>query len=214
MTAYLITLSPKRKTPSEVGQSKSLRRWRTDCNQLESPASRGVSIARRTSRSANVFLLRQGKQGHAILGYGHVAALPKDKTSRMTVVEFEGLVDPMLSAVYATADELETITDHGKLWRTQSSGIGLPTHVANQLEALVVGRAEKQARRLPVAELEKVTPEHIWNAVQKLTAGYADHDFAPSTDYDLIADDDSRLAPEGCIWSCCDRSIGSEGSAK
>lgn len=51
----------------------------------------------------------------------------------------------------------------------------------------------RSQERLPTETLEKITPEHIWNAVQMLLDGYTDHNFAASTDYDLIAEGDVRL---------------------
>lgn len=53
-----------------------------------------------------------------------------------------------------------------------------------------------QNERLPAETLNKVTPEFIWNAVQKLKNGEVAHLFSPSTDYDLIADDGRRFPPK------------------
>ncbi|MGM9489769.1 HNH endonuclease [Ideonella sp. YS5] len=50
--------------------------------------------------------------------------------------------------------------------------------------------------RLPVAVLNKATPQHVWWAVQALLAGQAQHVFGESTDYDLITDDGQRLPPK------------------
>jgi 5-methylcytosine-specific restriction protein A len=50
--------------------------------------------------------------------------------------------------------------------------------------------------RLPVEQLNNVTAEHVWLAVEKFVAGNVVHAFGPSTDYDLIADDGSRHPPK------------------
>ena len=55
----------------------------------------------------------------------------------------------------------------------------------------------RSQERLPIDTLEQITPEHIWSAgFTMLLDGYTDHQFAPSTDYDLIAKDGARLPPK------------------
>jgi 5-methylcytosine-specific restriction protein A len=51
-------------------------------------------------------------------------------------------------------------------------------------------------QRLPASEFDKLRPEHIWEAGQLLIAGYADHPFSPSTDYDVVTDEGNRLPPK------------------
>jgi hypothetical protein len=50
--------------------------------------------------------------------------------------------------------------------------------------------------RLSASTLAEVTPEFIWWAVQELLDGASMEPFGPSTDYDLIADDDIKLPPK------------------
>lgn len=72
---------------------------------------------------------------------------------------------------------------------------------------------EKDTRsqeRLPADVLDRVTPEHIWNAVQMLLRGYTDHQFAPSTDYDLIADEGQRLPPKAVFGVAAKLALGFE----
>jgi 5-methylcytosine-specific restriction protein A len=54
----------------------------------------------------------------------------------------------------------------------------------------------RSADRLPADQLERVTAEHVWQAVQKLLAGYSNHSFGSSTDYDLVAEGGIRLPPK------------------
>ena len=145
MIAYLITFRPQTENPEQGWPVEKLaalaRRVKKQGSARETwrfNRKKGVKVGER------VFLLRQGKQGHAILGYGRVAALPNEK--RMAVVKFEGLADPLSRPVYATANELHRMTGQDKLWRTRSSGITLPEDVAERLENLVIGRTEIQVR--------------------------------------------------------------------
>jgi hypothetical protein len=54
----------------------------------------------------------------------------------------------------------------------------------------------RSRKRLPAALLQKVTPKHVWTAVQKLLGGHQVEPFGQSTDFDLIADDGQRLPPK------------------
>ena len=62
--------------------------------------------------------------------------------------------------------------------------------------------------RLPVGELRKVTPEHIWNAVQALLCGAEAEGYGPSTDYDLIVDGGARLAPKQVFGLAATSALG------
>ncbi|MCO8309660.1 HNH endonuclease [Pseudomonas mandelii] len=57
-------------------------------------------------------------------------------------------------------------------------------------------------------DLRKVTSEHIWSAVQALLIGQAADGYAPSTDYDLIADDGVRLAPKQVFGLAATSALG------
>ncbi len=64
--------------------------------------------------------------------------------------------------------------------------------------------------RLPASELNKVRPEHIWEAVQLLIADYIDHPFAPSTDYDVVTDEGYRLPPKAVFGIAAKLALGFE----
>jgi hypothetical protein len=68
--------------------------------------------------------------------------------------------------------------------------------------------AQTVSQRLPVSELSKVRAEHIWNAVQLLLAGYKDHSFAPSTDYDVVTEEGSRLPPKAVFGIAATEALG------
>ena len=88
-----------------------------------------------------VYLVQQGKNGHAILGYGRVAAGPVKASPRRVPIDFEALVDPRTGQAFASHDELHAITTSKGVWDTNASGIRLPEPVERQLESLVIGRA-------------------------------------------------------------------------
>lgn len=93
----------------------------------------GVKVGER------VFVVRQGRAGHAIIGYGKVAEIPK-RNDGYTAVSFDILLNPTSSSVLATEDELHAITTKRGVWNTMASGIALSSDVASRLESLVVNR--------------------------------------------------------------------------
>lgn len=139
MAAYLITFKPASENPERGWPEESL------AALAEQVRAHGVAkepwrFNRKTDVDVGerVFLVRQGRKGHAILGFGRVAS--DQHNDRMRDVEFEALVNPYSNTVFATADELHSIQGGKNYWRTQSSGVKLPDDVAAQLETLVVGR--------------------------------------------------------------------------
>lgn len=139
MAAYLITFKPASENPERGWPEESL------AALAEQVRTNGVAKEPwRFNRKSDVaigervFLVRQGRKGHAILGFGRVAS--RQHNDRMRDVEFDALVNPFSNTVFATADELHSIKDSEKYWRTQSSGIRLPDEIAAQLEAFIVGR--------------------------------------------------------------------------
>jgi hypothetical protein len=72
------------------------------------------------------------------------------------------------------------------------------------------GLPSEQKQRFLTAQLNKVRPEHVWDAVQLLIAGYADHRFAPSTDYDVVTDEGSRLPPKAVFGVAVMLALGME----
>jgi hypothetical protein len=68
--------------------------------------------------------------------------------------------------------------------------------IAHALGAIASSIDLRSQQRLPADDLNKVTAEHIWNAIQLLQGGHTDHVFGESTDFDLVADDGTRLPPK------------------
>jgi 5-methylcytosine-specific restriction protein A len=141
MTSYLICWKPATENtakgwPEEklVALFDGLQKSGTAQEPWRFSRRKGVAVGER------VFLLRQGRRGQAILGYGRVAALPKENDDQ-TTVSFELLVNPRSKSVLATQQELQSIVAGPGVWNTQASGIALTEEVASQLEKLVVGRS-------------------------------------------------------------------------
>jgi hypothetical protein len=84
---------------------------------------------------------------------------------------------------------------------------------AGALASLLGGRAAqgdfRSLDRLPAETLNKATPEFVYQAVQLLLGGKVDHPFGPSTDYDLIADDGTRLPPKAVFGIALSLALGS-----
>jgi len=71
-------------------------------------------------------------------------------------------------------------------------------------------RDTRSQERLPVELFDRVSPEHIWNAIQMLLDGFADHQFADSTDYDLLASGGTRLPPKAVFGVAAKLALGFE----
>jgi 5-methylcytosine-specific restriction protein A len=140
MTSYLIAWKPQSENkdkgwPEEElnALARTLRRTGRALEPWRFRRKRGVQIGER------VFLVRQGKRGHAVLGYGTVAG-PIDQPDGFTTVSFQALMDTRSREVLATAEELHEISQSRAIWGSMSSGIVLPDDIAAALEKLVVGR--------------------------------------------------------------------------
>jgi len=142
MKSFLITFKPstenrERGWPLQELQ-KLVRRFRAGERVEEEWRFRNYKAA---SLGDRVFLLRQGKGGPVIIGYGRVAGKPeKDEEAWCVTIRFESIVDPSLE-VLANRDELLAMDGGVTAWRTQSSGVQLKERLASELEGLVVGRS-------------------------------------------------------------------------
>lgn len=80
--------------------------------------------------------------------------------------------------------------------------------IAHVLGAIASSVDVRSQQRLPAEGLNKVTPEHIWNAIQLLLRGHTDHAFGESTDFDLVADDGNRLPPKAVFGIAATQALG------
>lgn len=82
------------------------------------------------------------------------------------------------------------------------------TRIAHALGATASSIDLRSQQRLTAKDLNKVSPEHIWNAIQLLQGGHTDHVFGESTDFDLVADDGSRLPPKAVFGLAATQALG------
>lgn len=97
--------------------------------------------------------------------------------------------------------------------RTKRIRIRLLTRLAVPDLARVIGASEnhddaKRNKRLPAELLNSVSADHVWSAVQKFMKGYKDNRYGPSSEYDLIADDGSRLPPKAVFGLAATEALG------
>lgn len=100
----------------------------------------------KASEDDRVFLLLQGKQGPAIIGYGRTSGRPyKDskKDKWMVTVRFESLIDPSKEAPLANKKDLFLVKDKNHPWYTQHSGREISDDIAAELERLLVFKVGK-----------------------------------------------------------------------
>jgi 5-methylcytosine-specific restriction protein A len=149
--AYLITWKPLSENKEKGWPEESLKKL---YDQLR--VSGGALEAWRFSRQKGVqpgqrvYLVRQGRKGHALLGFGHVTEANEPIGGGTTLISFEALVNPMSNKVFATQDELHAITSRPGIWNTQASGILLPPNVA-------VALAELAKRATPIDDQQSTT---------------------------------------------------------
>lgn len=65
-------------------------------------------------------------------------------------------------------------------------------------------------QRLPASVLRQVTAEHIWRAVERLRIEQPAHPFGPSTDFDVLLDDGTRLPPKAVFGLAATEALGYE----
>ena len=64
--------------------------------------------------------------------------------------------------------------------------------------------------RLSVAELNRVSADHIWHAVQRLLFSSVEHPFGESKKFDVITDDGSRFPPKVVFGLAASEVLGFE----
>src|SRR5690606_37413164 len=91
--------------------------------------------------------------------------------------------------------------------------VRVPGASARDLREMVTARVRpatlgKRAERLPVDQLQRIRPAHIHRAVARLLAGEDAPNFADSRDYDLVAQDGTRLAPKKVFGLAIEEALG------
>jgi hypothetical protein len=120
-------------------------------------------------------------------------------------------VSRMASRMQAIGRGATSKSGHGnstKRIRLQLAADVLSNGILSALGAIPARRDFRSEERLPVFELEKVTPEHLFVAVERLLGGHTDHGFGGSTDYDVLLEDGSRLAPKAVFGLAASDALG------
>jgi hypothetical protein len=73
-----------------------------------------------------------------------------------------------------------------------------------------ITRDARRRERLPAEMLNRVKTQHVKEAVRMLLDGHTDHQFGPSTDYDLIVGADVRLPPKAVFGVAATLALGFE----
>lgn len=144
MSSFLITFKPASENRDRGWPLEKLERLVVRLNDGEEVVEdwrfrnrKDVSVGDR------VFLLRQGKGGPAIIGYGKTAGPPKNEDGHWQVpIHFERLVDSTRE-VFASKNDLAMSQGAASTWRAESSGIRLRDAIAAELESLIVGSSAK-----------------------------------------------------------------------
>jgi len=163
MPAYLISWKPASEN-KEYGWPEEELIALADRLRTTGVAQEGWSFLRHEDVKVGerVFLLRQGKRGQGILGYGEIAKLPKPSEEN-TLVSFDVLLSPRSKTVLATEGELHALADPKKVWNARASGTRLPPEIAAALEELVVDRD-------PVPDTGKAGPSRMDWSPEELRA--------------------------------------------
>jgi 5-methylcytosine-specific restriction protein A len=120
-------------------------------------------------------------------------------------------VSRMASRMQAVGRGAISKSDHGnstKRIRLQLAADILSEGILATIKSIPARKDFRSEERLPVSELEKVTPEHLFVAVQRLLEGHTDHGFGDSTDYDVLFEDGSRLAPKAVFGLAASEALG------
>jgi hypothetical protein len=82
------------------------------------------------------------------------------------------------------------------------------SEIAKVLGGIPANKDLRSMDRLPAEELERVTAEHVWNAVQRLLAGDNDDGFGQSTDFDLLTNSGTRLPLKAVFGIAASEALG------
>lgn len=145
-----------------------------------------------------------------------VQGIPLHLRQVLSPKELDTPIDQLFTKVSAS---MKTIGQAGNMaGKTSGNGtrklridlvIEMPEpQIAGLLGGALVKKDVRSLDRLPATDLEKITAEHVWRAVQALLAGSVAHGFGPSTDFDLLADNGIRLPPKAVFGIAASDALG------
>lgn len=169
MPSYLITWKPTTENPEKGWPLEALQSL---ARRIKAKGGAVEPWRFQSHRSAKVgdrvFVLRQGRAGPAIIGYGRLDSDPVNKNGWVVEVRLEQLVDPTVELL-ATAAELKAITTAKRVWGTQASGVSIADNLAVLLVRLVVGRVPVPVN-VPPAEKKGATRNPSWTRDELILA--------------------------------------------
>lgn len=171
------------------------------------------------ARGLRLLLQRLTKAGHRVqkawVDSSRVQAIPiADRTildHRDAAASSAEQVSRMASRMQAIGRDVGSKSDHGnstKRIRLQLATGALRDVLLSVIRSVPAEQDSRSEERLPVSELEKVTPEHLFIAVRRLLSNDIDHDFGDSTDYDVLLEDGSRLPPKAVFGLAASEALG------
>jgi 5-methylcytosine-specific restriction protein A len=123
------------------------------------------------------------------------------------------MVSKMAYRMQGIGRQSTSTSDHGNSTKRIRLEIVPPLTPGDALKLLKAKKVAADFRsedRLPASQLKLVTAEHLFEAAQRLRGGYSDHDFAESTDYDVLLDDGTRLPPKAVFGLAATLALGFE----
>lgn len=114
-----------------------------------------------------------------------------------------------LKYVYAMAAEMDSLNTHTYIARRELTDLGYRIFKESNTEAKPQKSGDRQTpEKLSSQELQQVTAEYIWKAVQSLLGGAKAEEFGASVDYDLLVDGGVRLAPKQVFGLAASDALG------
>jgi hypothetical protein len=82
------------------------------------------------------------------------------------------------------------------------------TRIGGEARDRASRRRSEQSDRLPAEDLDLVTAENVWSALEKFRDPGLEHPFGPSTDFDLVTDDGERFPPKAVFGLAASEALG------
>ncbi len=170
------------------------------------------------ARGLRLLLQRLVEAGHPVqrawVDSNRVQSIPIADRTILTREETASTPDKLVSLMASRMQNVgrspESLSDHGnatKRIRLEIAGDVRETVLA-ALRCLRVDTDFRSEQRLPVKEVEKVTAEHLFNAIEALRDRVLTHNFGESTDYDLVLDDGMCLPPKAVFGLAATAALG------
>jgi hypothetical protein len=172
------------------------------------------------TRALRLLLQRLADAGHVVqrawVDSNRVQSIPIDQRVILDAADSalspEEKVSRMGSRMQAIGRDAGSQSDHGnatKRIRLRVAGDVPASNLVSVLCAVPTDRNFRSTERLPATELEKVTAEHVFAAVEELRSG-ATHSFGSSIDYDVLLEDGTRLPPKAVFGIAASKALGFE----